>query len=107
VVLNSFWFYHPASLAGRYIYNGYSYFTWSYGYDQDTREKSAIRIYEAASKPEACYLMHEAGISYVELSRSPEGFLDPNFGLWDNDFTPAFTDPQTGGRVFSVGDNCV
>jgi hypothetical protein len=84
VVLNSFWFYHPASIAGRAIYNGYSYFTWSYGYNQIAREESAKKIYASSSKSEACFRLENARISYVELSLSR--ILHPTG--WQTQFIP-------------------
>ncbi len=106
VVLNSTWFYHPASIAGRFIYNGYSYFTWSFGYDQVAREDSTKAMYSAPTKPIACRLLQAANISYVELNPHPEGFLHPNWQLWSTDFTPAYTNPQTGLKIYSVSQNC-
>jgi hypothetical protein len=106
VILNSFWFYHPASLAGRPIYNGYSYFTWSYGYDQVTREKQAVQIYSSTSKVLACRLLHQAGISHVELNPNPEGFIHPNWQFWRQQFAPAYTNPASGLVIYSVNENC-
>ncbi|HBC72346.1 MAG: hypothetical protein UX91_C0001G0055 [Candidatus Amesbacteria bacterium GW2011_GWB1_47_19] len=106
VVLNSTWLYHPASLAGRPIFNGYSYFTWSYGYDQVTRERQTQSVYSAVSKTEACRLLHRYGIAYVELNRHPEGFLSPNWDLWSTVFIPVYQNPDSGIRVFSVNRNC-
>lgn len=104
VVLNSTWFYHPASLAGRKIFNGYSYFTWSYGYSQSDREAETIAIYSSPNKDTACRLLKDSHISYVELSSSPESFLHPNFALWDNEFRPSFS--NGGSNVYSVAQNC-
>lgn len=82
IVLNSTWFYHPASLAGRKIYAGYAYFTWSYGYDKDAREKVVNAIYNARDKETACRLLHLADIDYVELKDKPEEYIHPNWELW-------------------------
>jgi hypothetical protein len=106
VVLNSFWFYHPASLSGKSIYNGYSYFTWSYGYDQISRERSAISIYASSSKNQACKALKTAGISYIELSPSHEAFVTPNYALWQNEFIPQYYNSDTGLTVYSVSENC-
>jgi hypothetical protein len=107
VVLNSTWFYHPASIAGRYIYNGYPYFTWSFGYDQITREQITKNIYSAPTKTIACNLLHAANISYVELNPHPEGFLKPNWSLWQTDFIPAYTNPKSSLHIYSVSQNCL
>jgi hypothetical protein len=105
VVLNSTWLYHPASLAGRPIYNGYSYFTWSYGYDQVTREDSTVIIYGSPNLNTACSQLQNAHISYIELSRSPEGFIHPNYQFWDS-LPAVYTNSVTGLKIYSVADIC-
>jgi hypothetical protein len=106
VVLNSFWLYHPASLAGRFIYNGYPYFTWSYGYNQVKRENSTIEIYASGTKTEACHLLVQNNISYVELSPNHEEFIHPNTALWQSEFVPVYENPLTGFTVYDVHRSC-
>lgn len=106
IVLNSFWFYHPASIAGRKIFNGYSYFTWSFGYDQVTRERKAVNIYAAPDKSTACRLLKDGNISYVELNDHPEGFILPNWDLWKTQFTPIYRNPTSGASIYNVSTSC-
>jgi hypothetical protein len=106
VILNSTWFYHPASIAGRFIYNGYSYFTWSFGYDQVSREQTTVAIYSSPDKATACDLLRQANISYVELNPHHESFINPNWPLWSQVFTPAYTNPETRLKLYSVAQNC-
>lgn len=106
VILNSTWFYHPASLAGRKIFNGYSYFTWSFGYDQVAREHQALAIYRAPDKSTACRLLRQYRINYVELNPHPEEFIKPNITLWHNQFVPIYTNPSSGLSVYSTDQIC-
>ncbi len=106
VVLNSTWFYHPASLAGRPIFNGYSYFTWSVGYDQTLREFQTLAIYQAPSKLIACDLLRQHHISYVELNLHPENFIHPNWSLWQQDFHPVYFNPSSDVTVYDVKSSC-
>ncbi len=106
VVLNSTWFYHPASLSGLPIFNGYSYFTWSYGYNQRAREEVTKDIYASETKEEACKKLISNHISYVELNPNHEGFLAPNYGLWTNEFAKVYTNSQTGTTVYSTDASC-
>jgi hypothetical protein len=106
VVLNSTWLYHPASLAGRDIYNGYPYFTWSYGYDQVTREKSALEIYASRTKTEACHLLLKNKISYVELSPDHEEFIYPNTSMWQAEFISVYKNIISGLTVYDVSQSC-
>lgn len=104
-VANSTWFYHPASLAGRPIFNGYSYFTWSYGYDQTSREQKTISLYQSKTRKEACVLLKQNNISYLELSKNPETFLKPNETLWQS-LPTAYHNPTTGLSVYSAQIIC-
>jgi len=106
VILNSTWFYHPASLAGRKIFSGYTYFTWSYGYDQTKRERQQKTIYEATSKESACRLLRTYNISYIELANTPEQFIKPNYLLLQNEFVEIYKNTQTGTRVYDVAASC-
>lgn len=106
VVLNSTWFYHPASLAGLPIFNGYSYFTWSYGYDQRQREEITKDIFASRTKKEACAKLVMHNISFVELNPNHEGFLSPNYGLWASQFAKVYENPQTKTAVYSKDLSC-
>lgn len=106
VVLNSYWYYHPASIAGRKIYNGYSYFSWALGYDQVTRERKTVNIYAAPDKLTACRLLKEGNVSYVELNDHPEGYILPNWDLWKIQFAPVYRNPSSGTSVYNVSTSC-
>ncbi len=106
VFLNSNWWYQPPSLVGRPIYNGYSYFTWSYGYDQVTREKNTAAIFASPDRSLVCQRLSSAGISFVLFTLHPEGFINPNWALWHGQFIPEFIDPATGARIYSVARIC-
>jgi len=105
VIMNSTWLYHPANIAGRAIYSGYSYFTWSYGYDKDTREKSQIALYQARSLDTVCRIAKDQHISYIEVSSHAEQFIHPNFALWDT-LTPIYTNPVSTLKVFDPNSLC-
>ncbi len=106
VVLNSTWLNHSASLAGRPIYNGYTYFTWSHGYDSYGRETVLKQIYMATDKNLACQLLKDNGISFVELNDHPEEYLHPNFLLWENEFVKIYNNPQSGVNYYDVEKSC-
>lgn len=105
VVANTTWFYHPASLAGRSLLSGYTYFTWSYGYDQVKREQILIDIYTAQTDQQACALLKQHNVSYVEISQRPEDYLIPNYAVWDQ-LTPDYSNIKNGLRVYSQQTIC-
>jgi hypothetical protein len=107
VILNSTWFYHPASLAGRSIFAGYPYFTWSYGYDKEKREALQVAMYEAPTKVVACRLLLKNNIAYVELGDHPETFISPNRQLFDNEFTSLFSNSNDGTNIYDVRASCL
>lgn len=105
IIANSTWFYHPASLAGRAIYSGYTYFTWSYGYDQGKREQELLSVYQADTLTTLCSLLSTFNISHVELSKTPEDYIKPNLALW-NSIPAEYTNPDTFLRVYSKNTLC-
>jgi len=106
IILNSTWFMHPATIAGRKIFSGYPYFTWSYGYDKETREQILLSIYRATDKTTACSLLIKNNISFVELSDRPEDFIQPNRPLFYFTFSQSYRNDKTGITVFDVGKSC-
>jgi hypothetical protein len=105
IFLNSIWFYHPANLAGRFIFSGYPYFTWSYGYDKDARENILKSIYNAPNKPTACYILKANNISYVELADHHDEYFVTNWDLWRINFKPVYQD-NTGISIYNVKQEC-
>lgn len=107
VFLNISYLYHPASLAGRKVYYGWPYFTWSAGYDTDKRLKLIKQIYEGESADSVCSLLEKEGIDYVETQPSPdrEEFLI-NYQLFENKFILLYNNPTTGLRFYDVKNSC-
>lgn len=105
VIANSTWFYHPASIAGRTLFSGYTYFTWSYGYDQTTQERTLSSIYEAPDAPSLCLLLLTHHVYGVELNSQPEPYLKPNWKLW-NSFRADYENPDTHRRIYITNSLC-
>jgi len=105
VVANTTWFYHPASIAGRPLLSGYTYFTWSYGYDQTSRESALKQIYEAHTAADACQALTKTHVSWIELNPNPESYLNPRWDVWDS-LIPAYTNPVSLLRLFKTADIC-
>jgi hypothetical protein len=106
IFLNSMWFYHPANLVGRYIFSGYPYFTWSYGYDKDKRESILKLIYDAPDKQTACRLLQNNRISYVELADHYDEYFRVNYALWGYEFKPVYRNTQEEISIFDVSLIC-
>lgn len=106
IFLNSTSLYHPASLAGRPIFYGYSYFPWSYGYDTKKREDIVLSTYRSKTKQEACKLLRENKISFVELSSKPDENIQPNRKLWEENFVSLYQNKESGIAFFDVKASC-
>lgn len=101
VVANSTWFYHPASLAGRAVYSGYTYFTWSYGYNDRTRESILIDLYRSTDNDALCSILKKNHIALVELNSEPEEYLQPNIAFWNN-YVPQFKNEGSHRTLYST-----
>lgn len=107
IILNSTSLYHPASIAGRPIFFGYSYFSWSYGYDNTKREKIYLRIYRSQTKEEACNLLKKNNIPFIELSPNIESHINPNWILWKNNFKQIYENKLNGLTIYDVYASCL
>lgn len=106
VILNSTWFYHPASLAGRKIFAGYPYFSWSYGYDQRQRERDQILMYSTQEKQSLCQLLRQFNISYIETNTHPDISPITNMELLEREFTKVYENLITGVHIYEVRSSC-
>ncbi len=105
IIANSTWFYHPASIAGRPLLSGYTYFTWSYGYDQGKREALLTSIYRAGSIDALCAIVRRTRVAFVELNEQPETYLQPNWALWRS-ILPVYQNQTTHLTIYSMRDTC-
>lgn len=107
VFLNAEFINDPASLSGRKIYLGWPYFSWSAGYDTDTRFKKMRMILESTNKVSACHLLLTENIDYIEI-KSPSGIEDviPNYTLFENDFQNVFANPKDSLSIYEVKTSC-
>jgi len=103
VFLNSSYLYDPASLAGRKIFFGWPYFSWSMGYDTDKRGKLVEKIFQENNKSEACKLLLENSISYIETKENADFFASP---LYQTAFIPVYSNPITSSNIFDVKKSC-
>lgn len=74
VFLNSSYLYHPASIAGRKIFLGWPYFSWSLGYDTQNRDILRKKLLSENSLDSFCSLAAPYDISYVFVEK--QGLTD-------------------------------
>ena len=64
---------HPILLAGRRIFYGYTYFTWSAGYDLPKREAAYKLMFESKNAHQVFTLLKANGIDYVAFDAGIRG----------------------------------
>lgn len=106
VFLNSQYLYDAASLAGRKVFFGWPYFAWSQGYDTHSRGNSRDVIFATKSKIDACNLLKENNINYIELNFINPGNDVPNISnIYKREFSPSYA--EGGNIVIDVKKNCI
>ena len=109
VFLSSHKFYNPASLAGRLLYFGYSYFPWSMGYDIADREAFTREIFApTTSLHQSCDMLVERDIDYVIISSGAGEIGDTNVQVSSivQSFKPAYRNEAENHTIYSVSRNC-
>jgi hypothetical protein len=105
--LNSSLLYDPASLAGRKVYLGWPYFSWSAGYDTDSRFQTMKTILEAKERQAVCGLAYSQNIDYVEIQR--HNFIEDvlvNHRLFSQEFKRIYYDPKEDFSIYDVRASC-
>ncbi|HEX7518513.1 MAG TPA: 6-bladed beta-propeller [Chthoniobacterales bacterium] len=87
---------HPLLLAGRRIFFGYTYFTWSAGYDLPKREAAYRLMFESKNAHQVFTLLKANGIDYVAFDAGIRGaFKNSNEQqVYAPNFKKAFDGPE-------------
>lgn len=107
VFLNAYYTYDPASLAGRKIFFGWPYFSWSAGYKTDPRSQQVTNILDPLSKTAACRLFIQENISYLEIPETKQ-FENSNFnpGFFEENFILIYESTQSKIKIYDVALSC-
>ena len=108
VFLNSGFLYHPASVAGRKIFLGWPYFSWSAGYDTDKRGKLFHQIYTENDREAFCSLLKDNNIEYftVEDTINDPDLPTINVGFFLDNFESAYSEQKNNFYIFETIANC-
>ena len=108
VVLNSNYFSHPASIAGRKIYFGWAYFTVSAGYASGERFEIVKEIYAGDNPKIFCPLLREQNIGYITVEDNTDVKDNPpiNFEYFRRNFKPSFVTSDDKFSIFSTEVLC-
>lgn len=108
IILNSSYFYHPASLAGRKIFYGWPYFTWGIGYDLRKKETLIKSVYEGVDKKTVCSYLIEARVDYFTVEWIDKDIWPAiiNFAFFNKNFQYAYSNPTKQFMLYDVRLNC-
>ena len=67
IFLNSSYIFHPANIAGRKIFMGWPYFSWSAGYNTQNRSDVIKQLFETSNQPTTCNALYSNKINYIMI----------------------------------------
>ncbi|OGD86672.1 hypothetical protein A2Z23_03010 [Candidatus Curtissbacteria bacterium RBG_16_39_7] len=108
IFLNSSYFLHPASLAGRRIFLGWPYFPWSVGYDVDTRSQILKEIYKGNNLQIVCQSLKNNKINYITTEEpQPESEFEINYDFFRENFPILYQNPSSHNfSIYEVKETC-
>jgi len=105
--LNHSFLYDPASLAGRKIYLGWPYFSWSAGYDTDKRFRTVKEILSGENKDLVCEKLADEKIDFIEIKNPTElEEVTVNYSFFERNFNKIYFDYSQNLSIFEVSKSC-
>lgn len=106
--LNTTFLYDPASLAGRKIFMGWPYFSWSAGYDTNKRGALMAKILGSNDKEKLCKLLKENKLDYIEVKilLRPDPDIPSISPIFKTSFIPEYVNSPSQYSIYSVSKNC-
>jgi len=107
VFLNTSYLYHPASLAGRKIFLGWPYFSWSLGYDTRERDQTMREFFSGRDLDQTCRFLKQNRLDYLAVGnpRSEPDF-EINHPFFRENFKSVYESQRRHLTIFRVGDTC-
>ena len=99
---------HPILMAGRRVFYGWPYYSWSAGYDASKRDRVYIELFESKDPWKVYHLLKENGIKYVGYDnaiRQAQFVRRPNQELYATYFPKVYdADKYNGLVIYKVPD---
>lgn len=105
IFLNSTYLYHPASIAGRKVFMGWPYFSWSLGYDTYGRDTFMKYLFSIEQKSSLCDSLKSNHIGYITLQTSGNEFPTDK-SRFDKDFKIDYQNNENGFTIYNVKSTC-
>lgn len=100
VFLNSQYLYNPASVAGRKIFLGWPYFSWSAGYDTNARDELRKKLLSGSDLKNFCTETTKHHINYTEISKNSE--LDVNDAFFEKNFVKEYENSSGSFKFYKI-----
>lgn len=104
IFINSTYIYNPASLAGRKIFMGWPYFSWSLGYDTNRRDATLRQFFVSTDLKKNCLILKENKISYI-ISQDKNDFPIDKIFL-DRNYQKVYENEKNSVTVYNVENVC-
>lgn len=107
IFLNTNYFYEPASLAGRKIFNGWGYFTWSSGYDSFKRTDIQKKLLNPTDIKDFCSIANQYNLSYLSV-KLQDVYTDFIFNkdFFDHSFPKIYINPTNTFNIYQLKAKC-
>lgn len=107
VFLNTIFLYDPASIAGRKIFMGWPYFSWSQSYDTNFRGVLMNKLFNPKNKTWFCKTINNYKLSYLELySKNYDQGFNINAAFFDENFTIIYENKINGLKIYDLKPSC-
>jgi len=106
IFLNSSYLYHPANLAGRKIFLGWPYFSWSAGYDTYQRGELMKKMFKPNSLRDLCRDLKANNISFLAIERKREPDFQIDYEFFEKNFKKIYSNPKAKLTIFTVSPSC-
>lgn len=107
VFINASYIYDPASLAGRKIFLGWPYFSWSAGYNTQKRTSLLKEILKSSDLSSVCILLKQENIDFIEI-QNPTTLeeIKINYKFFKDNFREVFRSPDENISIYAVVPTC-
>jgi len=104
IFINSTYIYNPASLAGRKIFLGWPYFSWSLGYDTNGRDLILRQFFISNDLKKNCETLKDNKISYI-ISQDKSDF-PVNKAFLNNNYHRLYKNEKSGISIYDIKNVC-
>ncbi len=107
VFLNSSYLYNPASLAGRKIFMGWPYFSWSAGYDTNVRGTKMKQFLNPTNFDLLCNQLKGENIDFIEIQNPPNlENVTINYPFFEKYFVSTYENPDRNIKIYDIEKSC-